>query len=110
LTLAVAVIAPEDWKLPGKLYAAAVTPDTYRARLKAAEASLTDPKEWLILWGYHPLARQAVAQRSQRTEHDAFHRGLAPLLPRVFLQRRCHCCDRRDRGRHPEQRRMEQAG
>jgi hypothetical protein len=55
LTLAVAVIAPEDWKLPNKLYAAAATPDAYRVRLKAAEASLTDPKEWLISWGYHPL-------------------------------------------------------
>jgi len=36
LTLAVEVIAPEDWVLPGRTYKAAMTPEDYRARLKAA--------------------------------------------------------------------------
>ena len=39
LTLAVEVIAPEDWVLPGKTYKAALTPEDYHARLKAAEAA-----------------------------------------------------------------------
>jgi hypothetical protein len=35
LTLAVEVVAPEDWVLPGQTFKAAVTPEQYRARLKA---------------------------------------------------------------------------
>jgi predicted amidohydrolase YtcJ len=82
LTLAVAVIAPEDWKLPGKLYPAAVTPDAYRERLKAAEASIADPKEWLISWGYHPLW------------HGKLSRGdlnaLSTTRPIAVWHRSCH--------------------
>src|SRR5208337_629115 len=37
LTLAVEVIAPEDWILPERTFEAAATPEAYRARLKAAE-------------------------------------------------------------------------
>jgi predicted amidohydrolase YtcJ len=55
LTLAVEVIAPEDWPMPGKFNKAALTPDDYRARLKAAEAALKSPNEWLLTWGYQPL-------------------------------------------------------
>ena len=39
LTLAVEVIAPEDWVLPGKTCKAATTPEEYRARLEAAVAA-----------------------------------------------------------------------
>ena len=55
LTLAVEVIAPEDWVLPGKTYKAAETPEDYHARLKAAVAAGKNPKEWFFTWGYHPL-------------------------------------------------------
>ncbi len=55
LTLAVEVIAPEDWPMPGKFNKAALTPEDYRARLKAAEAALKSPNEWLLTWGYQPL-------------------------------------------------------
>ncbi|MCW2274545.1 putative amidohydrolase YtcJ [Rhodoblastus acidophilus] len=55
LTLAVEVIAPEDWPMPGKFNKAALTPEDYRARLKAAETALKSPNEWLLTWGYQPL-------------------------------------------------------
>jgi predicted amidohydrolase YtcJ len=55
LTLSVEVIAPEDWPMPGRANKAAVTPEDYKARLKAAEAALKDPNEWLLTWGYQPL-------------------------------------------------------
>jgi predicted amidohydrolase YtcJ len=55
LTLAVEVIAPEDWILPGRPIKAASTPEAYRARLTAAEAGIKAPNEWLFSWGYHPL-------------------------------------------------------
>ena len=55
LTLAVEVIAPEDWVLPGKTYKAAETPEDYHARLKAAVAASKNLREWFFTWGYHPL-------------------------------------------------------
>ena len=53
LTLAVEVIAPEDWVLPGKTYMAAMTQEDYRARLKAAVEASKDPNDWFFTWGYH---------------------------------------------------------
>ena len=55
LTLAVEVIAVEDWVLPGGTFAAANDEADYRRRLETAEARLTDPSEWLLTWGYHAL-------------------------------------------------------
>lgn len=55
LTLAVEVIAPEDWALPAKTFKAANGGDEYLARLKLAEANLKDTNEWLLSWGYHSL-------------------------------------------------------
>jgi hypothetical protein len=49
------VIAPEDWVLPDRTFAAATTPEAYRARLRASEAAMKDPGAWLFSWGYHPL-------------------------------------------------------
>jgi hypothetical protein len=55
LTLAVEVIAIEDWVLPGRTIKAARDQGAYRARLRDAEAKLDDPRAWLITWGYQPL-------------------------------------------------------
>jgi hypothetical protein len=51
----VEVVAPEDWKLPGRSIKAATSPGEYLARLKAAEGQLANPDEWLLSWGYHGL-------------------------------------------------------
>ncbi len=55
LTLAVEVIATEDWPMPRKTFKAAATPEEYRSRLTAGEAALADPTAWFFSWGYHPL-------------------------------------------------------
>jgi predicted amidohydrolase YtcJ len=55
LTLAVEVIAPEDWNLPGRTFKAANSQEDYRSRLKAAETNLKTPDEWLLTWGYQSL-------------------------------------------------------
>ena len=55
LTLAVEVIATEDWRLPGRTWKAAESQSEYLGRLRAAEARLKDPDEWLLSWGYQPL-------------------------------------------------------
>jgi predicted amidohydrolase YtcJ len=55
LTLSIEVIATEDWVLPGRTFKAASSEEEYRARLGDAEAKLTDPKAWLLTWGYQPL-------------------------------------------------------
>lgn len=55
LTLSTEVIAPEDWVMPERTFRAASTPAEYIARLRAAEAALKDPGEWLFTWGYHRL-------------------------------------------------------
>jgi len=55
LCLAVPVIAPEDWKLPSKIWLAAKDQTDYISKLKAVEASMKSPDEVLYTWGYHPL-------------------------------------------------------
>ena len=55
LTLAIEVISTEDWVLPGRAIKAAASPAEYQARLRAAEAKLKTPTDWLLTWGYHPL-------------------------------------------------------
>jgi predicted amidohydrolase YtcJ len=82
LTLAVEVIAPEDWVLPGKTFKAATSESDYRARLKAAEAQLKDPSEWLLSWGYHSLWHGKL----DRKDLDAIS-GTRPI---AVWQRSCH--------------------
>jgi len=55
LTLAIEVIATEDWALPGRIWKAANSQSEYLGRLRAAEAQLKHPDEWLLTWGYQPL-------------------------------------------------------
>lgn len=82
LTLAVEVIAPEDWMLPGKAYKAANGHDEYIARLKAAEVELKDPSEWLLSWGYHSLWHGKL-DRKMLDE-------ISSTRPIAVWQRSCH--------------------
>ena len=82
LTLAVEVIANEDWVLPGKTCKAASAPAEYQARLKAAEARLANPSEWLMTWGYHPLWHGKLT----RSSLDA----LSATRPIAVWHRSCH--------------------
>lgn len=80
LTLAVKVIAPEDWVLPNVTHKAAVSRDDYWSRLKGAEAALKEPNEWLITWGYHalwhgPLDRTALDSLSATRPIAVWHRS-----------------------------------
>lgn len=82
LTLAVEVIAPEDWDLPGKKYPAARTPDAFRARLQEAVQTQPQSREWFFTWGYHGLW------------HGSLSRGdlnaLSRTRPIAVWQRSCH--------------------
>lgn len=84
LTLAVEVIAPEDWVLPGRVVKAASTPAEYQARLKEAVAKLDgkDPKEWFFSWGYHALWHGKL----DRAALDS----ISPARPVAIWQRSCH--------------------
>ncbi|MBA4419000.1 MAG: hydrolase [Syntrophus sp. (in: bacteria)] len=82
LTLSTEVIAPEDWVLPGRTFKAAESPNEYRARLKAADASMKDKKEWLFSWGYHPLWHGKL----DRKNLDA----ISATRPIAVWQRSCH--------------------
>lgn len=80
LTLAVTVIAPEDWTLPAVVHKAALTPDAYWSRLKEAQAALKGPNEWLLSWGYHalwhgPLDRTALDKLSTTRPIAVWHRS-----------------------------------
>lgn len=83
LTMTTEIIAIEDWVLPSGTVKAAKSQEEYRARLKAAEAKLKDPKELLLTWGYHrvfhgPLTRADLDKISatrpiivwQRSAHE----------------------------------------
>ena len=82
LTLAVAVIAPEDWILPDRTFKAATTPADYRARLKAAVAAAGDPEGWFFTWGYHALWHGPLS----RADLNA----LSATKPIAVWQRSCH--------------------
>jgi len=82
LTLAVAVIAPEDWVLPGKTFQASGSEADYRARLKAAEAALSGPSDWLISWGYQPLWHGPL-------DRDVLD-GISSDRPIAVWHRSCH--------------------
>ncbi|MFL9499060.1 amidohydrolase [Rhodopseudomonas palustris] len=82
LTLAVEVIAPEDWVLPGGTHKAAGSADAYQARLKAADAKLDKPDAWLLTWGYHALWHGKL----DRAALDAIN----PTRPIAVWHRSCH--------------------
>ncbi len=82
LTLAVEVIAIEDWVLPTGTRKAAQDQAEYRARLEAAERRLGDPEAWLFSWGYHAMW------------HGKLDRGILDAIsatrPIAVWQRSCH--------------------
>ncbi|MFN3658595.1 MAG: amidohydrolase [Pseudolabrys sp.] len=82
LTLAVEVIAIEDWMLPGTVHKAATSPQDYWARLRAAEARLQGPDAWLLTWGYHALWHGKI----DRAALDA----LSATRPIAVWHRSCH--------------------
>lgn len=82
LTLAVVVVAPEDWVLPGVVYKASGSRDDYLARLKAAEAALKTSGDWLLTWGYHPLWHGKL----DRATLDA----ISATRPIAVWHRSCH--------------------
>lgn len=82
LTLAVEVIAPEDWVLPGRTVKAASTPAEYQARLREAVAKGKDSKEWFFTWGYHALWHGKLDRKAL----DA----ISTTRPVAIWQRSCH--------------------
>ncbi len=79
-TLVTEVIATEEWALPGHTFPAAHSEQAYQRALRDAEQALTDPRNWLISWGYHPLWHgpldRAVLDEISRTRPIAvWHRS-----------------------------------
>jgi len=80
LTLAVPVIAPEPWELPGKTWPAAKDHADYMAKLKAAFAEHKDSSKTFYTWGYHqyfhgPISRKDLDAISQATPIAVWHRS-----------------------------------
>lgn len=78
LTLAVEVIAPEDWIVPGKVWEKAVEPGEYFARLRDAIQSVSG--DWFFTWGYHqffhgPLDREMLDAISSTRPIAVWHRS-----------------------------------
>jgi predicted amidohydrolase YtcJ len=84
LTMAVEIIAIEDWSVPGKFSAAALDEAAYRDRLRKAIAELTgtDRGETLFTWGYH----QYFHGKIYRAQLDA----IESERPIVIWHRSCH--------------------
>lgn len=79
LTLAVEVIAPEDWIVPGKVWRKAVEPVEYLTRLREAIQS-EKGDDWFFTWGYHqffhgPLDRQTLDSISGVRPVAVWHRS-----------------------------------
>ncbi len=80
LTLAVPVIAPEPWELPGKTWPAASGQQAYLAALAEQEKLLEDPRETLWSWGYHQyfhgeLNREILDRISPTRPIGVWHRS-----------------------------------
>ena len=84
LTLAVAVIAPEDWVLPSRTYQGRRRAEAeYRARLEGAEAELASPTDWL-----HHLGLPAALARQSSTATSST--ASASTRPIAVWHRSCH--------------------
>lgn len=85
-TLAMEVIATEDWVLPDGSFPAARSHDEYVARLRDADLRMTadgaDPGEWLTTWGYHQLWHGSI---DRATLDD-----ISASRPILVWQRSCH--------------------
>ena len=79
-TLVTEVIATEDWALPDRTFPAAHSAQEYRRALGDAERGLSDPRAWLISWGYHrlwhgPLGRGVLDDVSRTRPIAVWHRS-----------------------------------
>src|SRR5664279_5935171 len=89
LTLAVEVIAPEDWIVPSRIWKKASNQQQYLSRLKDANAGLVDPNEWLFTWGYHqyfhgPLERKTLDSISATRPIAVWHRSCHEFYLNTF--------------------------
>jgi predicted amidohydrolase YtcJ len=89
LTLAVEVIAPEDWVVPGRIWKKASNQQQYLSRLKDANAGLVGPNEWLFTWGYHqyfhgPLERKTLDSISAMRPIAVWHRSCHEFYLNTF--------------------------
>lgn len=84
LTMALEIIAIEDWAVPGKFSKAVQSQEEYAGRLREALARMagTDPNETLFTWGYHHYFHGDV-YRPQLDE-------ISPDRPIVTWHRSCH--------------------
>jgi len=82
LTLAMEVIAPEDWFVPGKIWRRASTPAEYIARLTEANAKMKNPSDWLFTWGYHQYFHGPIDKKTLDT--------ISGTRPVVVWHRSCH--------------------
>jgi predicted amidohydrolase YtcJ len=80
-TLTTEIIAPEDWVLPTRTFAAATTPERYDKRIGEAHARLPEG-EWLFSWGFHRLWHGELS----RVRLD----DLTGDRPTAVWQRSCH--------------------
>jgi len=81
LTLAIPVVAPEPWEIPGKTWPAAQDADSYMARLTEIEADMNNPDEVLWSWGYNnyfhgPLTREMLDGISSSRPIVIWHRSV----------------------------------
>ncbi len=80
-TLTTSVIAPEEWVLPHRTFAAATSAAEYDDRLDEAHRSL-ESGAWLFSWGYHGLWHGELSRaRLDRIAGDR---------PTAVWQRSCH--------------------
>lgn len=80
LTLAVEVIAPEDWIVPGKVCKKASCPEEYLDRLRQSVQQGDGKDRWFFTWGYHQyfhgaLDRQALDAISSTRPIAVWHRS-----------------------------------
>lgn len=82
LTMESEIIAIEDWVLPTGTVPAAKNQEEYRKRLKDANTRISDPKEQLLTWGYHPSFHGSLT----RTDLDK----ISASRPIIVWHRSCH--------------------
>ncbi|NRB73809.1 MAG: amidohydrolase [Verrucomicrobiales bacterium] len=80
LTMVTQIIAIEDWTLPSGVVTAANNREEYIQRITEAEASIEDPKEPLITWGFHhyfhgKLTRADLNELSMERPIVVWHRS-----------------------------------
>lgn len=80
-TLTTEVIAPEEWVMPSRTFAAATTAEDYDRRLADAHRALP-AGQWLFSWGYHALWHGELDRRRL----DA----IVGDRPAAVWQRSCH--------------------